>query len=1436
MASASGDDLDTSVFPGLPIGFTFQFAGVAYTSFTLSSNGFITFGSTPPSIFDTPISTSTGFDGSVSGFGADLYGNISSANGDAGELRYQTLGSAPNRTLVVQFKNFQPIRADFTLLNFQIRLEEGSNRVNLVYGAFLPEAGLNSNGEVGLRGAGSNAAYNNRTTTTDWVQSVPGTNRFATMLLTPTVKPPLGLVYTFTPPNSCASPRNLGVTNLTDNSAQLTFTAASPTPAGGYTVTTTPASGGGSQAVSSSPYTLTGLTAGTTYTASLVSNCSGGVTSVPATVTFTTVATCTVPTAVSIGNIGITSADVSFTAGNGNTSFVATATPVAGGNGVVTASGTASPLTLTGLTGGIRYNVTVTGTCADGTTLTSSPAVAFVTLPANDEPSGALALTIGATCLPTNASNIGSTTTAPIGYTNPGNCSPAANPQDVWFRFTTPATGATAAGVRIAVAGTAAGTVRVFSSAGGAAGPFTTVGCSTGATNNTQAPAFDVPGLTPSTTYYVSVAGFGSNDVENTFTICVSTPNGCSTPNNVAATNVTTTTASVNFTPASGAVTYTVTYTAAGGTAQTATGNTTPIALTGLAPATTYSLTVASNCGGGQTSTSAASTFTTATPPCIAPTNVAANSVTTTTASIAFTAGLNANTYTVNYTAAGSSTTQTATGTTSPIALSGLTPTTTYSVTVTSNCDFNQNTTSAPAITFTTATPPCVAPTNVAANSVTTNTASIAFTGGAGATTYTVTYTAAGGTAQTATGTASPIALSGLTAGTSYTATVTSNCGGPTATSSAISFTTPVLAPGDLTVTSGQVITASGPYNNITVQAGGTLVLTGATTATGAVTVQGILATNCQSLSGAGSFALAAGAELRICDAAGIAASGNTGAVQLTGTRSFSADASYVYYGIQAQTTGSGLPAQVRNLTVNTPAGLTLSQAVSVRQLARLQNGNLTTGGRAFTLLSVSGQGTAVLDNTGGVVVGAGTMQRAIDNNNAAGIGYRHYAAPVSNTTIGDLAAPGFTPVLNPAYNTVAQPGLVTPFPTVFGYDQNRVTTVTSDFTAFEKGWFSPAATTDAMLPNRGYTANVANGVLVDFTGTFNNAAQTPGALTRNPGNDTGWHLLGNPYPSPLDWTSVTPAQRPGMDAAMYIFQSTGQYAGTYRTFLPGISDPLTNSPLVDAGQGYFVRVTTPGTAGTVNLTNANRVTTFGPQPAFGRGTASALVQLQISTATQADDAFVYFNANATAGFDASQDAAKLNNPSGLSLATLAGTEALAINGLPLPGANEILVPLRLSVPAAGTYTFRVAALPTMPTAGQFYLRDTQAGTQLALSAGTTHAVQLSAAGTSTGRFVLVYQASGALATQAGLEASQVSIFPNPAHGQFTVVLPPVAGQTKVQASLLNALGQVVSTRTIGLTAGGATAEYLTTGLATGIYMLRLEAGGAAIVRRVVVE
>ncbi len=525
---------------------------------------------------------------------------------------------------------------------------------------------------------------------------------------------------------------------------------------------------------------------------------------------------CLTPADAAFANITNVSAQITFTPVAGNTSYIVTYTPTAGG-ATTTLTPTTSPVTITGLLPNTSYDITFQAVCASGGTATAL-AGTITTLagppPANDNPTGAVALTVSPTCVPTNGTNVNASTTPPNGYANPSTtpatCGVAVSPVDVWYSFTTLGGQTTAT---VTVTGNPAGQIRVFSASSNA-GPFTQVGCNAGTGNNLVSAPVALTGLTPNTTYYVSVAGFGSGDTTGPFTICV-TGTGtvpCPAVTGLSAGSITATSASLTFTPAAGATNYTVVVTPAGGTATTQTAAGSPVALTGLTASTTYNIVVRTNCAAGQTSGDVTTTFTTLAPPCLAVTNLAASGVTTTTATLTFTGAAGATGYTVTYTPQGGSpTSQPATG--SPVNLAGLTAGTQYTATVTTNCAAGQM--SPPATTtFNTSNPTCPAVTNLVAGSVTTTGATLTFTGAAGATGYVVTYTPQGGapTSQPATG--SPVNLAGLTAGTQYTATVTTTCAaGQVSSAVATTFTTTTppcpavtaLAVGSITTTGASV-------------------------------------------------------------------------------------------------------------------------------------------------------------------------------------------------------------------------------------------------------------------------------------------------------------------------------------------------------------------------------------------------------------------------------------------------------------------------------------------------------------------------------------------------------------------------------------------------------------------------------------------------------
>jgi hypothetical protein len=942
----------------------------------------------------------------------------------------------------------------------------------------------------------------------------------------------------------------------------------------------------------------------------------------------------------------------------------------------------------------------------------------------------------------------------------------------------------------------------------------------------------------------------------------------CAAPSALVISNVALNSASLSFT-GSDAASYTI-RTEPATTTQTVTGTTAN--LTGLTAGTTYTVFVQGDCGANGLSAAASTTFSTTAPSvCNAPTDLRLVSATATSATISFTASTSG---AVSYTVTTSPATTTQTVTSSTFTLTGLTIGTTYTLSIASNCSspgfspvetltfstqpandectaavsFTPGTTcngiSGSVLSATQSQPAssCSGATStsandvwysfVAANGINSLTLSSSFDGVLEVFSGTCGSLSSLGCSDEAGAGDENLILPSLVAGQTYYVRVFAYNG--LAGNGDFTLCATILT--NLVVSTPQAI--GGTYYNVTVTSTGAATLNADLNVVGVMTVQNggsVTSDVVNYIQGPGSFVLEAGATFIEANIAGLTNTGS-GTFLLTGSPAvtLSTDANYVFAGRSSQSTGALLPRSVRNLTVNNGAALTLTNPVSVAQVVRLQRGNITLGTRRLLLRSTAA-GTALVDNTGGTVNGTTAAMQRLITGGASGTAYRHYSSPVTAMPFDSLRTGGFVPVVNAAYNTSATPGTSTPFPTVFGYDQSRVATATSNYSDFDKGWFSPSALSETMTINRGYTVQApASTRPVRFTGTFNNGTQNSGVLERGPAADAGWQLLGNPYPSPLDWSTVTASQRPGMDAALYVFQSNGQYSGTYRSYVNNMGV----SPLVEAGSGYFARVTTAGTAGAVNLTNANRVTTFGPQNTFGRTTADVRPQLQLRVqgAGLADDTYLYFESGATASVESEYDALKMTNPSGLSLSTLAGATPLAIQGLsPLASTGEVIVPLTLAVPAAGSFTFEAANLANFANVA-VYLRDTQTGTQQLLTASASYAFTLATPTAGTARFALVFRPAGVLATQTALSAAQVRIFPNPSRGNFSVLLPPVAGQRAVQATLLTVLGQSVLSRAIALTAAGATAEFDTHDLAAGVYVLRLTAGDQTLTQRVTVE
>lgn len=524
--------------------------------------------------------------------------------------------------------------------------------------------------------------------------------------------------------------------------------------------------------------------------------------------------------------------------------------------------------------------------------------------------------------------------------------------------------------------------------------------------------------------------------------------------------------------------------------------------------------------------------------------------------------------------------------------------------------------------------------------------------------------------------------------------------------------------------------------------------------------------------------------------------------------------------------------------------GAATSTDESIRRSVAVNGGTLAIGsGLGFTLLSDASGTAYVVNNNGGTVSGTATVQRYITPTNP-GAGYRHYSSPVSGNTVADFATSGYSPVVNAAYNSATNPRQTTPYPTVFYYDQSRLATSNAAYAVgdFDNGFLSPSALSDALVTARGYTVNISGTELVDFQGALNqNASYVRTGLARGAQTRAGYQLLGNPYPSALNY-DVLITNTVGMESALYVYKSSGQYTGTYTTYVPngatnggpGVSanGGTSNIPVA---QGFFMR-TAAGQTGSVTFNTAARTTA--PETAlFQRTAASTLSTLALTLSGNgvANQTRVYFDQQATPAFDAKYDAHYLPATHGLDLASDLGTEALAINGL-TPLAGTTTVPLRVHTLAAGTYTLAVDELANLPAGYRAYLRDASTGTSTDLGTTPSVSMNLSPTDPATGRYAVVFSATAPLATASAALSAQAGLYPSPAHGTATLLLPlALRGNSASTVQVLNTLGQVVLTKTVAA-GGGPTVELPLTGLAAGIYTVQATTAAGLVAKRLVVQ
>lgn len=200
---------------GLPIGFTFRYDGINYTTISLSTNGWAAFGQ----INSSAAITNNLFSGGTRPLVAPLWDDIGIAS--VNDLTYQTSGSAPNRVMTIQWNNvkWSYIASNTPCIAFQLKLYETLNRIEFVYkqlASIISTAGAS----IGITGGGTgggNFLSLNSSGPSPIVSSTVETSNINT-------RPATGQVYQFNPPPPCSNTATLPFQEGFNSSTSALFT------------------------------------------------------------------------------------------------------------------------------------------------------------------------------------------------------------------------------------------------------------------------------------------------------------------------------------------------------------------------------------------------------------------------------------------------------------------------------------------------------------------------------------------------------------------------------------------------------------------------------------------------------------------------------------------------------------------------------------------------------------------------------------------------------------------------------------------------------------------------------------------------------------------------------------------------------------------------------------------------------------------------------------------------------------------------------------------------------------------------------------------------------------------------------------------------------------------------------------------------------------
>ncbi len=373
----------------------------------------------------------------------------------------------------------------------------------------------------------------------------------------------------------------------------------------------------------------------------------------------------------------------------------------------------------------------------------------------------------------------------------------------------------------------------------------------------------------------------------------------------------------------------------------------------------------------------------------------------------------------------------------------------------------------------------------------------------------------------------------------------------------------------------------------------------------------------------------------------------------------------------------------------------------------------------------------------------------------------------------------------------------------------------------------------------KGYQMASTSGTTLAFTGTVATTTQTQ-SIVNNHGNDSSgrrWNLVANPFPSYIHLNDNNDASNNFLTVNSSVIDNT-HYAAVYGYDADGSGYTIYNnaadspSDYIAPGQAFMVAAES-SFAANISFTPAMRTTSGGDDFVSGRLAQSTWSRFYLRL--NEDENFVsetkfYFDEGLSLGLDPGYDAGAMGQDDLMSrLVEQDQGVGMAINAMGLSALDEeTIIPLVINRDAGVEFSVSFED-STIPEDVGVYLEDTLFETLTDLRSEDftlTPESDLS----DMGRFYL--RIGNTSLGGNDLDESYISIY-KAASDDF-VTIEGLSNVEKANVQLFNIIGQEVLNKT--LNSNQSTQRLSTSGLTTGIYVIRLQADSSVIAKKIIIN